>query len=770
MLVCLIFLAAWASFSLPWLSGRVTIPYDAKAHFQAQLQFLARSLHEGQSPFWTPNVFGGSPQIADPQSLIFSPALLVAWLIEQPGFRTLDILVLAHLGFGGLCILMFFRDRGWHPAGAIVAALGFAFGAAAAWRIQHVGQVFNFGEFGFTLWMLSRALERASWRYGVLAGLGGAMMISTPDQVSLLGCYVLGGYVFWYWLDGAGRAGRLASSVRPLAASVVVGLLLAIVPLVLTLLFAASSQRAMISYDEAIRGSLHPASLLTALIGDLFGAGDPNVEYWGPSSMAWSPGILALSQNMSEVYFGILPVAAILTIGLTRGLLWAREIRFFTTAAFIMLLYGLGGYTPAFRWMYDVLPGVSGFRRPADAAFMIGGLFAVVGGYLVHRWVSGGLSASGPVRAALKLSLLVLLLALAVFAAVAHDRLQVATPPILLALALLGGGLVLLRLSEPLAARMPVAVTAVLAGFMVLDLGVNNGPNESTALPPAKFEVMNRDTSNRTIALLKGRLAANTDLARRDRVELVGVGFEWPNLGMIHGFDHVLGYNPLRLKDFVDATGARDTIAGPDQRRFTPLFPSYRSLLSDMLGLRWIAASIPIEQIDPTLRPGDLRFVTQTEDGYIYENPQALPRVQFVRDWQVADFEALTGQGNWPRGFDPRRSVLLEDNPETIEAPRTTGPAAVSIVSYDNTRVEIAVTSPDPGFVVLNDVWHRWWTVTIDGDEADVLKANVLFRAVQVPAGAHRIVFEFRPIGGAIAELRERLVGEEPEAPSEETP
>ena len=39
-----------------------------------------------------------------------------------------------------------------------------------------------------------------------------------------------------------------------------------------------------LAYEEAIRGSLHPASLITLFIGDLFGALDPKVEYWGPSS------------------------------------------------------------------------------------------------------------------------------------------------------------------------------------------------------------------------------------------------------------------------------------------------------------------------------------------------------------------------------------------------------------------------------------------------------------------------------------------------------
>jgi hypothetical protein len=57
----------------PWLSGLVTIPWDAKSQFLPPFQFLARSLATGQCPFWTPNVFAGWPLISDPQSLIFSP-------------------------------------------------------------------------------------------------------------------------------------------------------------------------------------------------------------------------------------------------------------------------------------------------------------------------------------------------------------------------------------------------------------------------------------------------------------------------------------------------------------------------------------------------------------------------------------------------------------------------------------------------------------------------------------------------------------------------
>jgi hypothetical protein len=116
------FICVWVLLCWPWLSGAVTIPFDAKAHFQAQIQFLARALHSGQSPFWTHNVFGGSPQVADPQSLIFSPAILLAALVPSPSFRAVDAYVLAHLLAGGWRSDVLHRDIVHAPAQTAGAA------------------------------------------------------------------------------------------------------------------------------------------------------------------------------------------------------------------------------------------------------------------------------------------------------------------------------------------------------------------------------------------------------------------------------------------------------------------------------------------------------------------------------------------------------------------------------------------------------------------------------------------------------------------------
>ena len=51
---------------------------------------------------------------------------------------------------------------------------------------------------------------------------------------------------------------------------------------------------------------------------------------------------------MGQLYIGAIPVILLILAAL-RGRLWAREIRFFTVAAGVALLYALGWYTPVFR-------------------------------------------------------------------------------------------------------------------------------------------------------------------------------------------------------------------------------------------------------------------------------------------------------------------------------------------------------------------------------------------------------------------------------------
>ncbi|HEY7662230.1 MAG TPA: hypothetical protein VH934_03795 [Xanthobacteraceae bacterium] len=760
-LAIVLFALAFLPSAWPWLSGAVTIPWDAKSQFFPQVQFLASSLSRGEWPWWSPNVFAGWPQISDPQSLLFSPLhVLLAALRPAVGLRAFDAVTFAYLFIGGVGVILFFRDRGWHMGGALVAAMAFALGGAANARMQHTGQVVSLCWLPLALWLMARALERSSWRSGLAAGVVCGLIALGRDQVALISLYVLAGFVLAHWLVRGEPRARMRASLAPLAAAAMSAVLVAALPVIMTMLLAERSNRPEIGFAAAGEGSLHPVHLLHFAFADLYGAMDPKVEYWAPESpswaAAWGPSGLELSQNMGLLYAGALTLVAVVAFGLIRGAAWAREIRFFTVAAALVLLYALGAYTPAFRVMYELLPAVSLYRRPADATFVLVALVAVIAGYLVHRWLSGTLAPATRVQRALEIACALILVVAAL--ALAHSVVGVgpALVPVATGVICAALAVAVLAIARRLNARSPLAAAALIAAFMALDLAWNNAPHESTALPTAGFAALRQGTDDETVRLIKARLAAAAAPDRRDRVELIGIAYHWPNIGLVQGFDHVFGHNPLRLRSFEEATHAGDTVAIPSQREFSPLYPSYRSPFADLLGVRLIATGIPVEEIDTALKPGDLDFIARTKDAYVYENPRALPRVMLLTHWRLADFGELLRSG-WPGEADPRHTVLLSKAPASF-AGGGAADGSARLLRYANTEVTVAVEAPAGGILLLNDVWHPWWRASIDGVEAEILQANVMFRAVVCPPGRHVVRFTFHPFAGSVTELAGKVM------------
>jgi hypothetical protein len=742
-LAAILFLAGAALLAFPWLSGRVTIPWDAKAHFQPQFAFLAHALHSGQSPFWTPNVFAGMPQIADPQSLIFSPFFLIAAaLVPEPSFVLEDAIVFAMLGMGALALMAYFRDRSWSAAGALLAAFAFAFGGSAAWRIQHTGQIMSLSWLPVTLWLLARALDRSSAAYGAAAGAVAAFMVLGRDQVAFLGVLLLAAYALY---RVATDDAPVARALAPLLSGALVGAAIIAVPLAFTLELAANSNRPEIDLDGAYKASLPPASFLTLLSANIFGTDGPLAAFWGPP--VGEPDLF-LARNMTDVYAGALTLAAVMA-AFGRRFVADREARFFAAALVFFTLYALGRYAPAYALFYHI-PGVDLWRRPADATFLFGFALAILAGYgftLIER------GESRPRGAAL-IGVFVALFALSASYAAYKGHLAQALTPLALAVALVGAATALI-LAVSRGRLRGAALLGAVATVMTADLAVSNGPNESTALPPEQFDVLRFDSSDPVIAFLKERLKENAAPDRRDRVELAAIDFHWPNATLVHGLDHDLGYNPIRLKTVEDATGAGDHLALPEQRVFSKLYPAYRSPLSDMLGLRYVATGVPIEEIDKHYKPGDLTELTQIGKVHIYENKSAFPRAMVATCALHVDFADMLRSGEWPEA-DYRETVLLEEPPICHSRKGLPPDAArARILSYGNSEITVdAHAPPGGGWLLLNDVWHPWWFATVDGAPADILRANVMFRAVAIPEGSHEARFVFRPFAGLIREMR----------------
>jgi len=66
-------------------------------------------------------------------------------------------------------------------------------------------------------------------------------------------------------------------------------------------------------------------------------------------------------------------------------------------------------------------------------------------------------------------------------------------------------------------------------------------------------------------------------------------------------------------------------------------------------------------------------------------------------------------------------------------------------MKYRLEHIRLEVDSKTKGFLVLCDSFFPGWKVRVGGEEAEILRADFLFRAVSVPRGRSVVDFRYRP-------------------------
>ena len=65
----------------------------------------------------------------------------------------------------------------------------------------------------------------------------------------------------------------------------------------------------------------------------------------------------------------------------------------------------------------------------------------------------------------------------------------------------------------------------------------------------------------------------------------------------------------------------------------------------------------------------------------------------------------------------------------------------------------VHVQAAQPGFLFLADQYFPGWSAQVNGSAAEIVRANVAFRAVEVPAGDSEVVFTYRPLSVRLGAL-----------------
>ena len=148
-------------------------------------------------------------------------------------------------------------------------------------------------------------------------------------------------------------------------------------------------------------------------------------------------------------------------------------------------------------------------------------------------------------------------------------------------------------------------------------------------------------------------------------------------------------------------------------------------------------------------QPERWRLVEETAEARVYENLRAMPRAWLTNEvMTVTAAEALqtikSGLLKDGRVFDPHQTVLIEE-PANFTASGSDQNASATVISLNDTRMEVRTVSKVASFLVTSDTYYPGWRALIDGQETRLYRADYAIRGLVLPSGQHFVEFIYVP-------------------------
>ena len=715
-------LLVWLALHLPLLVGVRVIPFDALDEFYPVVYFNTHTLRLGEVPWWNPFIYSGYPQLADPQGMLWSP-LLMGWMLlrADPGVTWFVWGVLLHQLMGGWALQALLQRHGANRVGALVGAIVWMAGGVVATRISHTPLAVAYCWAPVVLLAMQAFFSRPRWWVAVAMGLSAGVLAVHLVQLTYLLVPVLLGYALLQLLHHA-RHYSLRQWWRLAAGGLLAtGLALAVAlpQLLSTLVLVALSNRTELPLSAAKATSLGPSALWTLLL--------PNALYGLRGDFSG-----AASGMEAYLYIGAVPMLLLICgfIPLWRAFHKRSLLLFLMILLLVALLYMLGTHAPLYGWLYEWLPGIKQFRRPSDAAYVFNLALALLVGLAASHV---DLARPAVVRALLVAAALWLAIA-SVQMWVPGERWRFET-----LLAALAAALALVLQWRALRRGQHWPVVLWLVVVMVVDyrcFNLNGRYNQGSNLA-------SRWHNEPAVAFLKKAMQA-PDGQLSARMHVHGTHIVWDNMPMTAGIRATQGYSPIRYRLYDEWVGARQHVLTPMEPR--PHNDGAESAMNALLGVEyWVYATdaAAAQALPPAFEP-----VYRDAQYAIWRNRAALPRVLTPAHAQLAE-QALQPEQLAATDFRDHLWLTPRDAVDSVLAQRALQQCRsrlqVAVRHAGPSRLVLDVRGDGAGWVVLSELDFPGWQALADGEPVPVMRANGMFRALCVPAGAQQLELHLDP-------------------------
>ncbi len=763
----LFLLVSLAYFSEFVLSEKVIYGSDIGEDFHKGKEGFFEKLSKIPQPMWHQQM-GGFPQSDEIRPQYFPSHLIYLFTTYQRhiGWRYILTVFLAACG-----MYLYLRGIGVSRWAAIWCGIAYMSAPTllAFTYAGHYAKMAVIALFPFMCHFLDRGMNSGRLRHFLALGIMIALGIYSPHtQMVFYALCALG----LYFLFRAGLHYRCEGEWKPIlqrtglfAVAIAVGLGLGAEGFLPSYLHAkqdskraAESGGPAKSADEQLAfarsWSLHPEEVGSLVVPEFGGFFDPKSRsnyYWGRNYA-----------KLNSEYFGVLVL--ILAVAMGPSLKRNPLVAFMAGLLLLVLAFALGEHTPVHWLAYHLIPGFNVLRTIGMSAFLCAFAACALAAFALDRLLKDDpepQTQKHVLIAGSSITATALLLALApegmtglwkalVYPEITADKEQVLqlsygwlARGALFVTLVAGCGTLLLYL------RTKQIIGTALLVVVLSGLAIFDGWRISRIF--LKYEDPRRyadiRTENRELrSLLNSRSEPYRVLPLPDYDLLSQPGFGLHEVNMVTGFHNftLQRYDRL-LRYFLPTTDLfrRKYYAGQKVRYSNEELVNTLQPLLNFTNVRYIVCRRDVA-INSEFYPeiyADRRF-------RVYENPAALPWFYLVPAYRVETEGHRIVEQLVTGTVDPRREVVLEQEVPSFEQGLTLDPGddLIQTRDYDpqGGRIVLDVECRSPRILVISDNFHPNWRAQIDGEDAPILRANYVWKAIYVPAGHHTVQLTYR--------------------------
>jgi hypothetical protein len=712
-------------------------------NFQYPWHRLAwEQIHAGRLPLWDPYISFGAPLFANqPGSWLFPLTLLSFLLPLNFGFTVMTLLKPVLLGIG---VAVYAAHQGLRPPSSTVAVIALTFsGFLVSWLQYPVATVAV-----MLPWLLLAAdalVEAPSpRRIAALALVVALQFFGGAGETSIHALAFLAIYVVYRSFSQAGRERfRAIGRIITCGAAVALGTALAAIQLLPALGLLGTSWEVAARQAEIPGSRVIPwAGLINWLVPNFYG-NPSDGQYWGPINFSETAGYVGVATlvlatlawgsraRRSDAAFFAATIAGVLAIAYPTPLNRVAGLMPFLGVANNNRLVFVGGFCVAMLAALGVESLQKGVDRldrrrliaPAAVVLLLAGLGVVTAGL-------AGIFGSPGATLARSLAMVPLppnagwgdfLVRWTVFGFI----LAIAAFAVVVALLWQPGRL------RPLAWALPVLV----AGELLL-IGGHYNPVVSSDLlyPPTPLSRWLATLDPSRVVLFQGLIFL-------------------PNTPTIAHVRDPRAYDPYTDLRHQRWFGALDPSSVDRQKNpyfFVPQDPDPR--IAALAGVDYFVtpANVDPRQL-PRARDQAWRYRSVWTDGSFtaWEIAGARPRFYFASAARVVANESAA-LAALKLELTPERNDVVVEGPIGAGARLPAGAGRVTVVRDQAGEIALATEDSAPGLLVVGESFNPGWQASVDGGDRPILRANDLFMAVELPAGAHRVLLRYEPATGRV--------------------